>query len=363
MIQPGLKGIIATETSISHVDGEKGQLIYRGYNASYLAEHYSFEEVAFLLWEGYIPNEQELNSLKRKMSGYRTIPTYIEKILLTLPHDMDLMSVLRTVVSSLSSPTFYLREPKEQAIQITAMLPTVIGYRKNQLEDTSMPEIPEEVDFVDYYLRVLTGRKPNNYHKKALETYFILTMDHGLNASTFAARVTTSTESDLVSAVTSAIGTMKGPLHGGAPTGVIQLLDDVMEDGNTDDVIRTKLKNGEKLMGFGHRVYRTIDPRAEVLKHRLKQLAGKDAWLDLAINVEQKAIQLLNEWKPGRRLYTNVEFYAAAIMKAIDMEPAYFTPTFTASRVVGWTAHCLEQSMNNTIFRPQSKYIGPPVQV
>ncbi|UFT99704.1 citrate synthase/methylcitrate synthase [Radiobacillus kanasensis] len=362
MIQPGLKGVIATETAISHVDGERGELIYRGYSAPYLAKHYSFEEVAHLLWEGHLPNAEELQELKRKMNAYRKIPTHVKNVLGSLPKDTDLMAVLRTTISSLSSHAFHEKTLNEQAIHITALLPSIIGFRKAQLEGKKFSTHPDSTGFADYYLHLLIEKEPSPYHKKALETYLILTMDHGLNASTFSARVTTSTESDLISAVTSAIGTMKGPLHGGAPTGVIQLLDDIMKDGDVEKVIKEKLQNGEKLMGFGHRVYRTIDPRAEVLKERLLQMSGQDTWLNLAIEVEKQAITLLNEWKPGRRLYTNVEFYAAAIMKSVQMKPAYFTPTFTASRVVGWTAHSLEQASNNTIFRPQSQYIGPPVQ-
>lgn len=179
-----------------------------------------------------------------------------------------------------------------------------------------------------------------------------------MNASTFAARVTASTESDIVSAVTSAIGTMKGPLHGGAPSGVIELLNRIALVGDAEKVIRDKLAKGEKLMGFGHRVYRTHDPRSISLKAKLLELGGQDQWLDLAVKVEETAVKLLEELKPGRSLYTNVEFYAAAIMKAINMDSELFTPTFTASRMVGWTAHILEQAENNTIFRPQSKYIG-----
>ncbi len=180
-----------------------------------------------------------------------------------------------------------------------------------------------------------------------------------MNASTFSARVTVSTESDLVSAITSAIGTMKGPLHGGAPSGVIELLNEIARVGEPERVIREKIVSGEKLMGFGHRVYKTRDPRAVALKSKLMELVGEDEWLDLAIDVENKVIKLLEQHKPGRSLYTNVEYYAAAIMKAINMEPELFTPTFTASRIVGWTAHVIEQSQNNTIYRPESKYIGP----
>jgi citrate synthase len=205
---------------------------------------------------------------------------------------------------------------------------------------------------------MLTGKRHSSALIRALEGYMILTMEHGMNASTFTSRVVSSTESDMVSAVTGAIGAMKGPLHGGAPTGVIDMLNEISNKEVAEIWIRQKLERKENLMGFGHRVYRTRDPRAEALSEITKQIGADDEWLELAYYVEKLAVQLLEEYKPGRRINTNVEFYAAAVMKAIDMSPSLFTPTFTVSRMVGWTAHVIEQSLNNTIFRPEAKYIG-----
>jgi citrate synthase len=205
---------------------------------------------------------------------------------------------------------------------------------------------------------MLDGDKARPEHIRALETYMILTMEHGMNASTFSARVTASTESDLVSAVTSAVGTMKGPLHGGAPSEVLLLLNELKEVKEKHSYLRDKILAGEKLMGFGHRVYKTHDPRSIALKETLLRLVGKDEWLDLALEVESAAVEVLKELKPGRGLYTNVEFYAAAIMKAINFDGSLFTPTFTASRMVGWTAHVLEQAEDNMIYRPMSRYVG-----
>jgi citrate synthase len=238
------------------------------------------------------------------------------------------------------------------------MIPTIISYRKRAIDNKPYVEPHRELSHVENYLNMLNGELPSKAQVTALETYMILTMEHGMNASTFSARVTASTESDLVSSITSAIGTMKGPLHGGAPSEVILLLDEISQTGNAEEVIASKLNKGEKIMGFGHRVYKTVDPRAISLKSTLLNQIGEDGWLDLALRVEDTAVRLLEERKPGRALYTNVEFYAAAIMKAVSMEPELFTPTFTASRIVGWTAHVLEQASNNTIYRPQSKYIG-----
>lgn len=357
MISKGLKGVVAAETSISHVDGENGRLIYRGYDIGELTEGYSFEEVAYLLWYGEFPDNTQLNQLKNELKNQRELPEYIQNLLTSLPADMDLMSVLRTAVSA-AGPLNNKKLSISDAVGLTAIMSSMIACRKRHLEGKTIIFPASDLDHVENFLYMLNGKIPTESQRKALETYMILTMEHGMNASTFSARVTASTESDLYSAVTSAIGTMKGPLHGGAPSEVISFLNEVAADGDAEKIIRNKLNRGERLMGFGHRIYKTHDPRSLSLKAALLKLAGNDEWLDLAIEVEEIAVNLLQELKPGRSLYTNVEFYAAAIMKSIHMDSQLFTPTFTASRVVGWTTHILEQSENNTIFRPESHYIG-----
>ncbi len=271
---------------------------------------------------------------------------------------MDLMGVIRTTISSLGTIEFNWKPSISQAMYLTAIVPSIIAYHTRRKKGLDYIPPNDCYGHVENFLYMLNGNVPDPAHVSALETYMILTMEHGMNASTFSARVTASTESDIVSAITSAIGTMKGPLHGGAPSGVIDLLNETAKLENIVEYIRTKILNGEKLMGFGHRVYKTHDPRAMALKEKLTKFVGKDEWLDLAMEVEQICIDQLNELKPGRSLYTNVEYYAAAIMKAIDFPPEMFTPTFTASRMVGWTAHVLEQAENNTIYRPQSIYVG-----
>lgn len=358
MMQKGLKGIVAAETAISHIDGTEGKLIYRGYEIGDLTSRFSFEEVAHLLWFGKLPNDEQLQNLKSELIRNRELPLHIKNILDHLPKDMNLMSVIRTAISSEGVSSYGWKPTVSQAIRLTSLVPTVICYWTRLLNGKPFVEASTELSHVENYLYMLTGDIPSKAHTLALETYMILTLEHGMNASTFSARVTASTESDMVSAATSAIGTMKGPLHGGAPSAVIDLLDEIRKAGSAEQVIRGKLENGEKLMGFGHRVYKTHDPRAVALKGKLLELVGEDEWLDLALEVEKTAITLLQEYKPGRALYTNVEFYAAAIMKAIELNPALFTPTFTASRMVGWTAHILEQSEDNTIYRPQSVYTG-----
>ncbi|KHF27371.1 citrate synthase/methylcitrate synthase [Anoxybacillus ayderensis] len=354
----GLEGVVATETKISLVDGEKGHLVYRGYWAKDLALNHSFEEVAFLIWYGYLPNEEELTMFSDLLKKYRVIPKYLKNILDLLPKDMDIMSVLRTSISALGDSKFKWPPTIEQAIQLTAIIPSIIAYWYRKVNGKTYIEPNMDLDHIANYLYMLNGTEPNNAHTKALSAYFILTIEHGMNASTFSSRVVASTESELISAICAAIGAMKGPLHGGAPSAVIEMLEEIGSIDNIEPWIIKKLENGEKLMGFGHRIYKTKDPRAEALKEVAKSLSGEDEWFDLAIALEEKAIELLNKYKPGKKLYTNVEFFAAAVMKGISLPQELFTPTFTASRIVGWTAHVLEQASDNRIFRPQSIYTG-----
>jgi citrate synthase len=355
----GLEGVNVAETEISLVDGKEGHLIYRGFWAKDLALQYQFEEVAYLLWYGTLPDKEELGNLKETLKNKREVPAYIRDLVDGLPYDMDMMSVLRTAISAMGRKEYQWQPSIDQAIELTALTPTIIAYRYQQLANTTFISPNPDLDHVANYLFMLTGNIPELAHVRALNAYLVLTMEHGMNASTFAARVISSTESDLASAISGAIGAMKGPLHGGAPSGVIQMLNDIRNKKNAEPWLRSVLEQGARLMGFGHRVYKTQDPRAEALRMITAQLSNQDPWFDLANHVEKTAIRLLEEYKPGRQLYTNVEFYAAAVLRAVGMPKELYTPTFTASRVVGWTAHVLEQAQNNRIFRPQSSYIGP----
>ncbi|MGX8793665.1 citrate synthase/methylcitrate synthase [Oceanobacillus oncorhynchi] len=355
--RPGLEGITAVQTNLSSVDGENGRLIFRGYHADELARKYTFEEVIYLLWYGELPAQNELKKLKKQLHEARNLPEYIIRIIDELPEDMEMMAVLRTSISSLKAnpewpPTL------EEATRITAIIPTILAYLYRSLHHLEFIAPNHQLDHVSNYLYMLTGKIPKDAHIKVLNAYFILTAEHGMNAATFTSRVIASTESDLFSAVCGAIGAMKGPLHGGAPTGVMSMLNEIGTMENTEDWLRKKLNNNEKLMGFGHRVYKTNDPRAEALSDVIESLSANDDWFALARYVENTAIRLLKEYKPGRRLYTNVEFYAAAVFKAIDLPEMLYTPTFTASRTAGWSAHVLEQAENNRIFRPLSEYTG-----
>ncbi|MCY0884732.1 MAG: citrate synthase/methylcitrate synthase [Firmicutes bacterium] len=354
---PGLEGVVAAQTGLSLVDGENGRLVYRGYWARDLAKQWSFEDVAYLLWYGSAPDAARSAAFRRDLASRRVLPAHVAAIIDLLPPDQDMMSVLRTAVSAMGVP-----EPDptlDQAATFLAVVPTIIAHRHARLQGkTPVPPDPS-LSHVANYLYMLQGVRPTATQVRALEAYLILAMEHGMNASTFAARVVTSTRSDMASALTAAIGAMKGPLHGGAPSAVMDMLDQIGDLSQAEPWIRARLEAGERLMGFGHRIYKTEDPRAAALRDVVRELAGADAWFALAAGVEEVAVRLLQEYKPGRRLYTNVEYWAAAILRQVGMPPSLYTATFTASRVVGWTAHILEQAANNRLIRPQSEYVGP----
>lgn len=356
----GLEGVVAGETEIGLVDGEQGYLVYRGYWAKDLAVSKSYEEVAYLLWNGVLPNPDELEQLKTEMMKSREMPEYLCRLIDVLPASVPLMLVLQSAVAALGDQGHATWPPTlPQAVRLTAMLPTIIAYRYRQLKGLPPVDPHLELGHAANYLYMLTGQIPEDAYVQALSAYLILCMEHGMNASTFAGRVVLSTESDMCAAVCGAIGAMKGPLHGGAPSEVISMLADIGTKERAEPWIREVLDRGGKIMGFGHRIYKTKDPRAEALMIATQEMIGKDPSFDVAIHVEHTAIRLLEEYKPGRRLFTNVEFYAAAILRALDLDPEVFTPTFTSGRIVGWTSHILEQATCNRIFRPQSLYTGP----
>ncbi|MBY0121646.1 citrate synthase/methylcitrate synthase [Bacillus sp. S/N-304-OC-R1] len=358
MFKKGLKDVVAVQTNIASVKGDIGELRYRGVLVDELIPSHSFEEVAYFIWYGLLPNESERRNMESKLMNGRHLPLHVQKILDALPAEVPIMDALRTAISAYVHEGFSNEPIEEQAIILTAVFPVIIArhYRNQQ----GLPPINPDpnLSHIANYLWMLNGKLPKHQQVEALETYLKLTMEHGLNAATFSARVTISTESDLTAAVTSAIGTMKGPLHGGAPSGVIELLEEIGNQENIISVIKEKLQNGEKIMGFGHRIYKTEDPRSILLRNKCTSMSGKDEWLDLATVAEKEIIDLLEHHKPDRKLYTNVEYYAAAIMRSIEMPPELFTPTFSVARIIGWTAHAIEQLQDNAIFRPQSEYIG-----
>ncbi|ASN05573.1 citrate/2-methylcitrate synthase [Virgibacillus necropolis] len=354
MYQPGLKGVVAVETELSNIDGEEGILTYRGMAIHDIVQNYSFEEAAFYLLHGTFPSEKELQGFQSHLNKYRYMPPYLQQIIDQLPIEQEMMDVLRTAISAV---TFYQDDTHDTAIQLIAMMPTIIACRFRHSQNKSFIVPDNNLQHVENFMYMLT-ENVDSTHVKMLEAYLIMTMEHGLNASTFAARVTKSTQSDIISAITSAIGTMKGPLHGGAPSGVIDLLNEIETKDNIYETIHSKLKNKERIMGFGHRVYKTVDPRAEALKQIILGLENRPEWIELALQTEIATIDMLKKYKPNQQLYTNVEYYAAAIMKSLEIDPNLFTAIFSSSRIVGWCAHAIEQESNNTIFRPAAKYIG-----
>ncbi|MFF2753584.1 citrate/2-methylcitrate synthase [Psychrobacillus sp. NPDC058041] len=358
MFQKGLKGIVAVQTKISLVDGENGVLRYRGTDVKELIPDYSFEQIAYFLLYDKLPTDEELHQFNIKLKEGRSLPIHVQNIIDALPTTVSIMDVMRTAISAFATTEFLQMQMMEQAIVLTGALPVVVARHYRKKLGLAIIETKDDFSHTENYLWLLNGIKPTSTQVEALETYLKLTMEHGLNASTFAARVTVSTESDLPAAITSAIGTMKGPLHGGAPSGVLNLLEEIKDESRIQPVIEEKIKNGEKVMGFGHRIYKTEDPRSILLREACLRLQGSDSWLDLATKAEKEITVLLEKYKPGRKLYTNVEFYAAAIMRSIDMPAVLFTPTFSVARIVGWSAHVIEQVDDQAMFRPQSVYLG-----
>jgi citrate synthase len=354
---PGLEGIVAAQTKISMVDGANGRLVYQGYVIADLAEQMSFEEVAFLLWNGRLPTHAELDALTIELAGYRALTQAATITLDALPTDTDPMDVLRSVVS-VQGVEHKLEKPSiPLAIHATASFPTILAmFHRRQL---ALEPVKPRADLghAANYLYMLNGKESSPELVHALNTYLVLLADHGMNASTFTARVIASTDSDLASCLVGAIGALKGPAHGGAPSAVMDQLEKIGTADNAEHWLREARKQKVRFMGFGHRVYRTYDPRARILKEMCARLNPK--FYELASKVEETALKILHEEHPERPQATNVEFYSAGVLQAIGLPKEFFPPTFAVSRAAGWTAHVLEQVANNRLIRPQSEYIGP----
>ncbi|MDO8485652.1 MAG: citrate synthase [Candidatus Limnocylindrales bacterium] len=350
---PGLEGVIAGETSLGYVDGERGRLTYRGYRIGDLVAHGSYPAVANLLWTGdWEPNHRLPTA---------PIPPAVLAVLRALPATTKPMDALRTAVSAWGT-TLDLPWPPtvDQARALTSFSPSALAAFARLRAGQEPIEPDPSLDLVEGFLYQLTGSRPDAGTARALDAYFIVGAEHGFNASTFTARVITSTRSDIVSAITGAIGTMKGPLHGGAPSEVVDQLSQVGSADHAEAWVREALAKGERLMGFGHRVYRAYDPRAAALRTVAEGMAHKPDWLQLAIEVEDVVLRVLAEKHPDRPLKTNVEFYAAPVLMGVGLAPDLFPATFSLARHAGWTAHALEQAANNRLIRPDVNYVGPP---
>ncbi|MEN9935838.1 MAG: hypothetical protein RLZZ387_2417 [Chloroflexota bacterium] len=356
----GLEGIVAASTAISLIDGVNGRLFYRGIDINDLAEHSTFEEATALLWYGKLPTQMQLESFNQKLVHNRQIPNEILALMMAMPKKTAPMEVLRTAISALSP---YDPEDLDNSLEanvhkstrLTASMPTVVAawerIRNNQWPILPRPDLGHAANF----LYMLTGKVPDPRAAAVLDTCLILHADHGLNASTFAARITASTLSDLHSAIVSAIGTLKGPLHGGANEQVMRMLLQIGDVDRVDQYIRGALNAKKKIMGFGHRVYKADDPRAAWLQRLSASLAdasGVSRWYTISERVRSQ----VQEAKP---LPVNVDFYSASVYYTLGIPIDMFTPIFAISRVAGWTAHVYEQYSDNRLIRPESEYIGP----
>jgi citrate synthase len=349
---PGLEGVIAGETSLSYIDGERGRLLYRGYRIGDLVEHGTYPAVANLLWTGEWDPRHHLAT--------QPVPPAVLEVLRALPASTKPMDALRTAASAWGATQDLPWPPTvEQARALTAFAPSALAAFARLRAGQEPVEPDPSLDLVPGFLYQLTGSTPDEGTARALDAYFIVGAEHGFNASTFTARVIISTRSDIASAVSGAIGTMKGPLHGGAPSEVVDQLSQVGSADHAEQWVREALEKGERLMGFGHRVYRAYDPRAKALRTVAEGMAKKPDWLQLAIEVEDVALRVLAETHPDRPLKTNVEFYAAPVLMGVGLKPDLFPATFSLARMAGWTAHVLEQAANNRLIRPDVNYVGP----
>src|SRR5258706_10074449 len=356
----GLEGIVAAESRISDVNGDKGELIYSGYDIHDLAEHSTFEEVIYLLWHGELPTRAALQELQQSLSDETGLPTAIQELIGAIPKDASPMDMLRTVVSALS---FYdpdgadmsAEANERKAIRLTAKFPTIVTTFQRMRNGLKPIEPRKDLSIAGNFLFTLRGEEPDEVSTRTMDVAFILHADHELNASTFAARVTAATLSDIYSAIVSAIGTLKGPLHGGANEGVIKNL---LEIGSVEAVeawVKDAFAHKRKIMGFGHRVYRTVDPPAIHLAEMSRQpgeRTGQTKWYEMSRKMEEVVMR-------EKHLNANVDFYSASTYYALGIPTDLFTPIFACSRISGWTAHVLEQFRNNRLIRPRAEYVGP----
>lgn len=358
-IHAGLDGIVAASTRLSNVDGLAGELIIAGFPAEEIAPQASFEEMVFLLWNDRLPNADELDSFSEALTRQRSLaPATLDLLRKAADHNVDPMEALLmgTATLSLSSAE------SDARYALVAQMPTMVA-AYNRMRNGLAPVPPtDELGHAANFLYMLRNEVPDEESTRALDTYLNTVVDHGLNASTFAARVIIATGSDLVSAVTGAIGALKGPLHGGAPGPALDMVFEIGTPERAEPHMRAMLERGERLMGFGHRIYKVRDPRADILATaavRLFEQGSADPELfALTRHVESVAIRLLEEYKPGRNLQTNVEFYTALLMHGLGFSTETFTPVFAMSRTAGWIAHALEQQAVGRIIRPQSHYTG-----
>ncbi|RPI52853.1 MAG: citrate synthase [Chloroflexi bacterium] len=365
-IKRGLEGVVFTETQLSAIDGEAGRLAYCGYDIADIAARASYEETAFLLWYQRLPAANELTMLSEWLRSNRALPRMVWGIMHSLPERATPMEALRTVASTLSMfDRACVHEETGgsslcRAVSLTAKLPTIVASFDRLRR--GRPPIEPRADLAPAanFIYMLNGEEPDKRAASALEKYFVLLADHGMNASTFSARVTASTLGDVYSAVVTALGTLKGPLHGGASQASMEELLEIGSVENVDAWFENKMARKERLFGFGHRVYKAEDPRAIILHdlaHEAAQGTGNTRWFDIAERLEQ--LVLAHPYFTERRIFTNVDFYTAPLLYALGIPVDLFIPMFAVARIAGWTAHMLEQQKNNRLIRPRAHYTGP----
>jgi 2-methylcitrate synthase len=362
-VSRGLEGVIANSTALSDVLGEKGQLIYCGYDINELVGKVSYKEVIYLLWHRKLPNRKELETFVQELRSQRQLPDQVIDFLKSAPKDANPMDVMRTAISMLG-----LYDPddgkeitpetnRRRATSITAKIGVIAAYFHRARQGKSLPPVRDDLTEAEHFLYLICGEPQSKEASDTLDVAFILHADHGMNASTFSARVTISTLSDFYSAITSAIGTLKGPLHGGANEGVIHMLEEIGTPDKVDAYVEKQLAEKKKIMGIGHRVYKTLDPRAPHLRAMAVKLSGKlgePKW----IKMSERIAQLMKEKK---NLNANVDFYSATVYYSLGIPTDLFTPVFAIARCSGWCAQVLEQLEDNRLYRPLSEYVGEPV--
>jgi citrate synthase len=364
VIAKGLEGIVANSTSLSDVLGNKGILIYAGYDINELAGKASYEETVYLLWHGALPNRPQLDELKAQLSAERELPRGLVDFIKSAPIRSNPMDVMRTAVSmlglydsGLSAEEGREDADRRRALSITAKIGVIAAYFHRARQGLSLPPVRTDLGEAAHFLYLLNGTEPSTEATKTLDVAYVLHADHGMNASTFSARVTIATLSDFYSAITSAIGTLKGPLHGGANEGVIHMLLEIGSEDKVDAWVEEQLAQKKKIMGIGHRVYKVLDPRAPHLRAmaiKLCEELGEPKW----IRMSERIAQIMKE-KKG--LNANVDFYSATVYHSLGIPTDMFTPIFAIARTSGWTAHVLEQLADNRLYRPLSEYVGPAV--
>lgn len=361
----GLEGMVVADTHLSLVNGSIGKLLYAGYDIADLAENVSFEEVVYLLWNGRLPKAAELEALRAELAAAAAVPDGVMAQYKQFPKDSNPMAALRTAVSLLSqfdpdSEDLGLEANKRKALRLTAQITTLCSawYRIRKGQEPIAPRA--DLTLAQNFVYMLTGTGPDAIASKAIDVYLVLLAEHGMNASTFSSRVTTSTGGDMHSAVVSAIGTLKGASHGGANEEAMRQFLEIGEPSNVENWFKNSKAEGKRVMGIGHRIYKALDPRAAVLKKNAEALArssGNAKWFEIASQLDDLA--RTDQYFIERNLYANVDYYSAIVLYTINIEVDMFTPLFAMARIAGWTAHIIEQSQNNRLIRPDSTYVGP----